>query len=65
MTVQSLLPALARGGFFLQGKDHEPAAHETGYGVIFVKGVLDAGDNLAGGVASLVGEGNHSYGNYI
>ena len=47
-------------GFFLERQDHEPAAHETGNSVIFVNGVLHAGYDPAGGVTSLVGEGNHT-----
>ena len=43
----------------LQRQDHEPAAHETGYGVIFIQRVLGTGDDATGRVASLIGEGNH------
>ena len=64
LTVQVFLRERLRCGFFLERKNHEPAAHETGYGVIFIESVLDAGNDLSGGVACLVGEGNHSYGNY-
>ena len=46
-------------GFFLERKDHQAATHQTGDGVILVKSVLDAGDDAAGGVSSLVGVGDH------
>src|SRR5437868_4819244 len=58
--------ALAAGfRFLLEGKYHEPAAHETGDSVIFVDGVLHAGYDPAGGVTSLVGEGNHTMGTMV
>jgi len=43
----------------LERQDHEPAAHETGYGVIFIQRVLGTGDDATGRVASLIGEGYH------
>ena len=59
LTDQTRLARTAGGGFFLQGEHHEPAAHEAGYGIVFIEGILNAGDDPAGGVASLVGEGDH------
>ena len=31
----------------LQRQNHEPAAHQTGYGVVFIKSVLNAGDSVS------------------
>ena len=47
------------GCLLLEGEHHQPPAHQAGYGVVFVEGVLDAGNDLSGGVTCLVGEGNH------
>jgi hypothetical protein len=46
-------------GFSLEGEHHEPAAHEARYGIVFIQGILNARNDSARGVSSLVGEGDH------
>src|SRR5260370_41976948 len=38
---------------------HERGDDQTSDGIVFVQGVLDAGDDAARGVSSLVGKGDH------
>ena len=55
----NLFPTATGHGLSLKRQDHEPAAHETGYGVIFIQRVLGTGDDATGRVSSLIGEGYH------
>src|ERR1700676_5051044 len=34
----------------LKGKDHEPTAHQTGYSIVLIERILDAGYDATGGV---------------
>src|SRR5262249_53491153 len=61
---ESAVTGLPGNGFLLKGKHHQTAAHQASDRVIFVKGVLDTGDDFTGGVSGLVGEGNHNYNFY-
>src|SRR5207237_6988930 len=54
------LARAAGDSFFLERQNHQAAAHQTSDGIVFVQGVLDAGDDAAGGVSSLVGKGDHA-----
>jgi len=58
------LARAAGDSFLLQRQNHQAAAHQTSDGIVFVQGVLDAGDDAAGGVSSLVGKGDHCYNFY-
>ena len=64
LTVRMRLRVRLAVAFFCSDKHHESSAHETGYGIIFVEGVLDAGNDFTGRIASLVGEGQSYYSNY-
>ena len=50
----------AARSLLLQRKHHEAATHEAGHGVVFIESILNAGDNPAGGITSLVGECDHT-----
>ena len=55
----NLFPTATDPRLSLERQDHEPAAHETVYGVIFIQRVLGTGNDATGGVSGLIGEGYH------
>ena len=59
LTVQTFFLLTGGGGFLLEREHHEPAAHQTSDSVVLVDGVLDTVYDIAGGIASLIGEGHH------
>ena len=59
LTVEHLVLLAGHGSLLLEGEDHEPAAHQSGDGVVLVEGVLDTGYDISGAITSLVGEGHH------